>query len=537
MPRPPLIVHMTGLQVAAWEQHASGHPGDDVVVHGIKYGFSVQYRGPPLLVPAATYNHQSANNYPTHIDDYVDKELACGALSGPYKTPPFVPWFTSSPMMSREKSGGDGRRIIVDLSFPDGGINQFIAPHTFDGQEAVHNLPTVAAAVSTIAATPPGDVHMAVVDLSRAYRQFAVSPLDWPLLGLFWRGAWSFDTRLPFGCRMSSFVMQSIADFLVRAMAAQKIHAHMYLDDVIVVSSTADIVQRDYNSVISLFHGLGLAVAASKLQPPSQVVTWLGIQIDIPNNQLSINPAKLTQIKLCMAVAARRTFITKKHLQRLIGLANHLSKIVRAARIFICRLLAALRASTSDAIRVTAEIRADLAWYARYLSAHNGKAIIPAERVVMRTWDDACLKGAGASDGQRYYEHVFSHNFTAAHNIVHLEATNCLAAVRIFTGRALAGGTVEVMCDNRPSVDAFTSGRARDPVLAACTRALWYHAASADVDIRFTHVPGEGMALPDALSRASLDASGRARADELITRLSLTKVRVKCGDFSYKAFK
>ena len=533
---PPRLDQTTSLHTDAWIKEATGHYADQMVLHGIRHGFSTQYTGPPLLAPTATYNHSSATDHPEHIDAYIAKETQHGALSGPYPAPPFVPWFVSSPLMSREKSDGDGRRVIVDLSYPDGGINCHIAPHMFDGRDAVHNLPSVEAAVATIAATPPGDIHLSVVDLSRAYRQFAVNPMDWPLLGIYWNGAWAFDCRLPFGSRMSSFVMQSVADFITRALAVRSIKTHMYLDDIIVISPTKAIADRDYQAVLALLSDLGLAVAASKLQPPSPSLVWLGIFIDVPANRLSLKPQKLSQIKTCMAVAAGRPFITKKHLQRLIGLANHLAKVVRAARIFICRLLAALRAATGNTIRVTPDIRADLAWYARHLAHADGRAVIPVNRVVLRVWADACLKGAGASDGSRYYEHVYSAKFTAAHSIVHLEAVNCLAAARVFTRDTHAGGTIEIMCDNRPSVDAFTSGRARDPVLAACARALWFHAAQADVDLRFIHVPGEAMTLADALSRASLGATARAQADALITKLSLSRVKVDRLSFSYKAF-
>ena len=406
------------------------------------------------------------------------------ALSGPYSRPPFTPWFVSSPMMSREKSGGDGRRVIVDLSFPDGGINQHIAPHIFDGAEAVHNLPTINSAVSTIAAAPPGDIHMAVIDLSRAYRQFPVTSLDWPLLGISWRDMWSFDRRLPFGCRMSSYIMQSIAEFITRALARRRVSAHMYLDDILVISRTSQLTAKDYQAVLNLLGELGLDVAVHKLHPPSPAVIWLCIRIDVDNNTLSIHKLKLGQIKDCMARAAKCSYITKKHQQRLIGLANHLAKVVRAARTFICHLLAALRAATSDRIRVTRQVRADLDWYVKYLADYNGRAIIPPERVVMRIWVDACLRGAGASDGSRYYEHVFSAPFSAAHHIAQLEGLNCLAAARSFVKKDCTGGTIEIMFNNRPSVDA----------------------------------------------------AGRARADHFIRKLALRRIHIRGADFNYKSF-
>ena len=533
---PPRVDTTTALNTTAWKREATGHPADHIVLQGIVYGFPIQYNGPPVTVPTPTYNHQSADAHPGEVDAYMEKELSAGALSGPYTTPPFAPWFASSPIMTREKSGGQGRRIIVDLSFPDGGINQYVLPHVFNGRDAVHNLPTIESAVSTIAATSPGDVHLAVVDLSRAYRQFPVIPLDWPLLGIYWRGAWAFDRRLPFGCRMSSFTMQTVAEFIVRALSTRTVKIHMYLDDIIMISATSATAERDFAVILRLLDDLGLEVAVKKLQRPSQIACWLGITIDLTENRLSIPPTKLGQIKDCMAAASRRNYITKKHLQRLIGLANHVTKVVRAARVFICRLLAALRAATTNSIKVTRDIRADLRWYARHLSESDGRAVIPVDRIVLRIWADACLKGAGASDGSKFYEHVFSTQVAETHHIVHLEAVNCLAAVRSFVVKGLAGGTIEIMCDNRASVDAFTSGRARDGVLAACARALWYHAAEMDVDLKFTHVPGEAMALPDALSRASLDAASRNKADQLIRRLSLRRVTPGEGVFNYNAF-
>ena len=149
-------------------------------------------------------------------------------------------------------------------------------------------LPTIQSAVETIASMCPGSIHMAVVDLSRVYRQFPVSPLDWPLLGICWRGAWSFDLHLSFGCRMSSYIMQSIAEFIVSALARRGVHTDMYLDDIIVISPTADIAQRDFDTRLCLLAQLGLSVAVSKLQPPSTSVRWLGIHRQISSAKSSV---------------------------------------------------------------------------------------------------------------------------------------------------------------------------------------------------------------------------------------------------------
>ena len=207
---PPRVDETTSLIISAWEGAATGHPADTIVINGIKHGFSIQYMGPPMYGTPSQYNHTSATCFPEHVQAYIDEEIGHGALEGPFANPPFTPWFHTSPLMTREKDDKNSRRIIVDLSYPDGGVNAQIPHHTFDGRDALHNLPTITSATQTIAHTCPGEIHLAVIDLSRAYRHFPVTPLDWPLLGCGWGGAWTFDRRLPFGSRMSSFAMQTI---------------------------------------------------------------------------------------------------------------------------------------------------------------------------------------------------------------------------------------------------------------------------------------------------------------------------------------
>ena len=224
-----------------------------MVLEGIKYGFPIQYSGPPQYQDEVPTNNTSALKFSAHVKTYIEREQQHGALEGPFTNNPFHPWFVISPLMTREKAESEDRRVIVDLSFPEGGINRHIAPHQFEGQEATHNLPTVEAAIKSIAEMCPGDVHMSVIDLSRAYRPFPVSPLDWPLLGIAHEGLCYFDRRIPFGSRMSSFIMQSVAQFIIRAMEARGIVAHMYLDDIIIIAATKEIATRHYAQTYSFW--------------------------------------------------------------------------------------------------------------------------------------------------------------------------------------------------------------------------------------------------------------------------------------------
>ena len=90
-------------------------------------------------------------------------------------------------------------------------------------------------------------------------------------------------------------------------------------------------------------------------------------------------------------------------------------------------------------------MRADLAWFRKFLSSYNGRAILPNDRLVKSVWADACLEGAGATDGKRYYAYRFPGKVTSTHDIVHLEAMNCVAAARAFASHADAGGIIHIL--------------------------------------------------------------------------------------------
>ena len=526
----------TGLNIQEWVGRTTAHDDDAWIIDSIKYGFPIQYAGPPKYDPAPLYNHSSATNYANVIKEYVKKETSLGALHGPFDGPPFIPWIVVSPLMTRQKPDSRERRVIVDLSYPDGGVNKFIAPHVFNNRPASHNLPTVDDAVRAIAKMCPGDIRLAVIDLSRAYRQFPVSPSDWPLLVIYFEGQYFCDGRIPFGARMSSFAMQSVARFILRAMAAQGITAFMYLDDILIISTSSTTATRDYNATLQLLDALGLQVATHKLQPPSPQAVWLGIHIDLKSGHISIPDGKLREITKCLAAAARQTRITVRHMQSILGYINHLAKVVRPARIFIARLLAALRATTDDYIHVTKHVKADLAWFSRYLSANNARAIIPHGRTVLRIWADSSLQGAGATDGRRYYSHTYTKKVASTHHITQLEAMNVLAAVRAFVDRSHAAGVVEVYCDNSASMASYTSGRARDCVLAACCRAMWFKAAATETTLEFAHAPGEGMVLPDALSRAKFDPALNRKARKIVHDRDMCEVSVDHDHFTYADF-
>ena len=65
-------------------------------------------------------NHSGTTQFARHIDQYLKKEIALGAVLGPFKSNPFPADCIISPLNSTPKKDSQERRVILDLSFPKG---------------------------------------------------------------------------------------------------------------------------------------------------------------------------------------------------------------------------------------------------------------------------------------------------------------------------------------------------------------------------------------------------------------------------------
>ena len=216
----------SNLNIPAWEYHL-GMLGDRKnVLDFVRYGFPTGYAG-PISDTVHIPNHPSDADFPSHIDDFVKKELALGGLVGPYDKPPSTPWCHVSPLMSRQKGDTDKRLVITDMTYPEQcSINAYIVKNGVYGFEQAHSLPTVDMLAKELSEMGQG-VMLSSIDVSRAYKNFVSDPLDWPLLCFQWRNKYFCDLSMPFWARASSFHMQSVANCITDILALHGIKSRM----------------------------------------------------------------------------------------------------------------------------------------------------------------------------------------------------------------------------------------------------------------------------------------------------------------------
>lgn len=451
-PRIPII---TSNNVQAWRDIATG-PDDAWLIDCIQFGFPMQYRGPPLHNTAAP-NHPSAVHHQSHVDKYIASELSLGALIGPFRDPPFSGWCNIAPLMTREKANKSERRIIVDLSFPPGnGPNSFVVKNQVFGKLLPHLLPSVNDAVQIIAAMG-FDVLLASVDISRAYRNFALDPLDWPLACIRHNGKHYIDCRMPFGSRISSLYMQKMSCLLQRALLQAKITTVVYLDDVLVISPRTNDPNCEFQTVIGLLRKVGLPVAWDKVISPTRCIQFLGIIIDLDLKEIRMPREKIDNfLELIKDVSARK-YIAKRTLQKILGHINHISKGVPPARFFINRLLECLRDTRNNTVKVDARLTRDLEWFVEFLAHFNGRSLIVDANPTITIEADSCLSGGGAWMDAHCYAIEYPASVSQSMHITQLEAYNCLIAARVFLWDH-RDVCVRLVCDNKGAVSSLTSG-------------------------------------------------------------------------------
>ena len=318
--------------------------------------------------------------------------------------------------------------------------------------------------------------------------------------------------------------MQRVANFIVRVLGQEGIKGRMYLDDLVVVAPTESVARAQYARVKQLFRELGLPEAVDKSQPPATVVTWLGIKINSNQMSLSIPQDKLDAARETARACGERKVLHRRQLESLIGRLIHIAKCVEPARIFISRLLQALRDMKGWYTKVNTEMRADINWFLQFAGEWNGVALIPSQSPDRAIQVDASLTGIGATDGHRAYAGRVAPDADPAANITELEAANVVVALHTFLSEADRGKHVLVQCDNLAAVQALRWGRAKNTVLMEVARMGWMVQALLDVKLTFAHVPGVDNVAADALSRAHMSARDAERAEGIMKRDKLALV-------------
>ncbi|XP_061196001.1 uncharacterized protein LOC133204278 [Saccostrea echinata] len=307
----------------------------------------------------------------------IQKEVALKRVAGPFVHPPF-PNLQVPPLGFVPKKDGD-MRLIHHLSYPENmSINDFIDPEAC----SVHysNIDQAAEMISKVGK----GAYLAKTDIKSAFRLLSVSPSDFGLLGFRFQDKYYFDKMLPFGSSINCALFDKFASFLhwlTQKYSQNDLIIH-YLDDFLFCGSPNTFTcHNSLNVFKSICSDIGVAIAHDKTVEPTQVLTFLGIELDTVNMTMKLPLEKLNQLHGEIQYFLKAKKVSLREMQSLIGLLNFACKVVAPGQAFCRRLINSTIGITKQQhrIRVTKNIKADLKVWESFLQSYNGISVISSQ--------------------------------------------------------------------------------------------------------------------------------------------------------------
>jgi hypothetical protein len=496
---------------------------DFAVCDLLEYGWPVGHLGTPVR-SSTVRNHKGATNFSADIHNYLRKEKSYNAVVGPFKANPFIEDMAISPLNSVPKKDSIERRVIVDLSFPDGlAVNDGISKDLYLGEKVSVHYPTVDDFVRLIK-KKGRNCKIFKRDLRRAYRQLIIDPGDIHLMGYKWKGHIYFDRVLTMGLRSAAYICMRTTSAIRFICQKNGIQILNYLDD-LAGCEEEHYCNFAFDFLGKLLQDCGIEESVDKACPPSTRMIFIGILFDTQKLTIAIDENRLTEIRLLVECWMHKMMASKKELQSLLGKLNFVAQCVKPGRIFISRLLNWLREiSDKGSFCIPLDLKLDLLWWNTFLPLYNGVSIMLSEEFsspdeILSV--DACLLGCGGWMNGRYFHSSFP-NFLLDQNLnINLcEMLTIVVALKLW-GLMLVNKKVVINCDNMVSVRVLNTGASRNSFLQSCLREICYIAALNNFDIKSQHISGCDNRIADTLSRWDLHDKFRRDFKQLTSDLEV----------------
>jgi hypothetical protein len=511
VPCPPSLEYLGPLRPAGWDHWLQHHPDQgfrNSLLDIIRFGVKIGYTGP--LQHILSENLPTAKEDPATLSSDIQKRVANKQILLVSTNTPPEPPFISSPLGLTPKSDGTWRRIH-HLSAPRGSsVNDHIPK-----EWASLTYTTFDQAMKLVAEAGPG-AWLVKRDLADAFKHIPVNPSDWWLLGFEWEGSWWADLRLPFGLRTSPAIFDLFASGLDWILASERGWTSLlhYLDDFLaVLPPQQPLIQRYKQDFQSICDDLGLQVKDAKSEEGT-TVSFLGIELDTVLMEARLPQEKYEKATTLVAETLHRSSVKYSELESLVGFLAFASKVVRSSRPFLREMYTALsRTPRTHHIRITGDLKKDLAWWDEFLPQWNGITMLPsttAAAAAMQVWTDASgSKGLGGyflQAGQPLTtlrkEAHFSIATPTRHQGKHIDYKEMYAilhALRLWH-TSFAGQTIEFFCDNEAVVAALRKGSIKSAAIEPL-RKIAMLTAIHHIHFTVTWLPTNENCLADALSR------------------------------------
>jgi hypothetical protein len=350
------------------------------LVEDLQYGASAYQKEPPLP-PTDIPNIPSAYEYGMQLTDKIAAWLDAGFVKGPFKYPP-IPGFRSNSLMVIPK--GENYRPIINMSSPEGGSFN----DNLDKSRIEKVKMSIARDFSYTLKDAGKDCRFSKYDFKDAFKNVPARKEDWRLQGFRWLGRYFFETQMIFGATPSVANFDRLSHTVARlAMAEADTPGwviHRTLDDIPIVEPKDKGYAKDFGKAFkSICEKASIRIAencprnekAFELQTRGTV---LGVGFDSKSLTWFLSEEKADKIISSIRDTVEKGTVTRKEMQRTMGLINNLSLMAPFLRFFRSRgnqVLADLK-EEDDMISVGEIVKKDLAVCAQVaIAAKHGLPI------------------------------------------------------------------------------------------------------------------------------------------------------------------
>lgn len=500
------------INVIALQEHLKNYDVTEAefLLNGFINGFPLQYTGPRIARDSKNLRSTLLN--PDIIKSQIKKEIQAGRVAGPFKERPLPNLIVSPIGLVPKKTPGEFR-MIHHLSYPSGeSVNDYIDPTLCSVQythfdEAVKLIQDLGR-----------NCKLFKTDIKSAYRLIPIKPTDFALLGFRFEDKYYFDKALPFGASISCITFERFARFLQFCVESKLKSGGLlhYLDDFL----GGDKTKSSCNFALQTFRDtmleLGVPLAEEKTEGPTEVLVFLGLELDSNHMLVRIPASKIQELIQKIEEVLLHPKTTLKKMQSLIGSLNFCCRAITIGRPFIRRMINATCGLTKPHhhIRIKKEVRLDLSMWLLFLQNFNGISVFhdrfwASNTDVQLFTDSAAGKNLGFGIFfQGHWSHAKWpedwHKSGITADITVLELFPILAALYIW-GTDLINKKIKFNCDNQAVVHILNKLTSKSETVMCLIRVLTLRCLKLNILIKACHVPGHQNEICDALSRFQLN--------------------------------
>ena len=129
------------------------------------------------------------------------------------------------------------------------------------------------------------------------------------------------DSMLPMGMTSSCYIAQRVSSMIPHIMKQRGYSAVNYIDDLGGVN-TPDKASLAFDELGKILGEIGILESVNKATPPSIKMLFLGIQLDSVSQTLSIDMARISEIKCTVHQWWNRQSASLHELQCLVGMLS-----------------------------------------------------------------------------------------------------------------------------------------------------------------------------------------------------------------------